>query len=524
VGRPLHSTTHVDGGALLAAAEVGGGGGLELLDVGDLLGVEVARDAPVDVGDLDGDLDGVELALLEGLDEAGAAVELLLGGGVEVGAELGELHNLAVLGELELQGAGDLLHGLELRGGADAGHGEADVDGGADALVEELGLEEDLAVGDGDHVGRDVGGHVVGHGLDDGEGREGAAAEGVGELGGALEEAGVEVEDVAGVGLASGGAAEQQGHLAVGDGLLGEVVVDDDGVAAVVAEELAHGAPGVGGEVLEGGGVGGDGGDDDGVGEGGEEVGGLLGRVEVAALVEVAGLLEDLGDARDGGLLLADADVDAVARLGGLELGDGGALAEVLLPAEALVEEGLVDDHVEADGGLARLAVADDELALAEADGHHGVHGGHAREEGAVDGLAGDDAGRVGLDGAAVAELHVAGEVEAVAGVDGRRVEVEGAVLVVDGRAEGARHAAEHADADVDGDDTLAGEDAVADLCGERGRGDGGEWEVRENGVGGENVGGGVVVWERVVVSEAARAAPRRSAPHRPPEIRCAHA
>ena len=55
-----------------------------------------------------------------------------------------------------------LLHGLLLRGGADPGDGEADVDGGADALVEELRLQEDLAVRDGDHVSRDVGGHVAG--------------------------------------------------------------------------------------------------------------------------------------------------------------------------------------------------------------------------------------------------------------------------------------------------------------------------------------------------------------------------
>jgi len=38
----------------------------------------------------------------------------------------------------------DLLHGLALGSGADARDGKADVDGGADAAVEELRLEEDL--------------------------------------------------------------------------------------------------------------------------------------------------------------------------------------------------------------------------------------------------------------------------------------------------------------------------------------------------------------------------------------------
>jgi hypothetical protein len=77
--------------------------------------------------------------------------------------------------------------------------------------------------------------HIPGLGLDDGQGREGAGAERVRDLGGALQEAAVQVEDVAGVGLAAGRAAEQQRHLAVGHGVLGQVIVEDDGVACAVA-------------------------------------------------------------------------------------------------------------------------------------------------------------------------------------------------------------------------------------------------------------------------------------------------
>ncbi len=53
-----------------------------------------------------------------------------------------------------------------------------------------------------------------------------------------------EVEHVARIGFAARRAAQQQRHLAVGDGLLGQVVIDDHGVHAVVAEILAHGAAG----------------------------------------------------------------------------------------------------------------------------------------------------------------------------------------------------------------------------------------------------------------------------------------
>ena len=57
-----------------------------------------------------------------------------------------------------------------------------------------------------------------------------------------------------------------------------------------------------------------------------------------------------LHDLRDGRLLLADRDVDA---------DDALAL--------------LIDDGVDGDGGLAGLAVADDQLALAAADRDHRV-------------------------------------------------------------------------------------------------------------------------------------------------------
>src|SRR5690606_7806450 len=116
-------------------------------------------------------------------------------------------------------------------------------------------------------------------------------------------------------------------------GLLGQVVVDDQRVFAAVAEVLAHGAAGVGGDVLHRGRLGRRGGDHRGVGH-------------RAVFLELA---HDVGDGR---VLLADGDVDALN-------------AAVLL----------VDDRVDGDGGLAGLAVADDQLTLAAADRDHRVDG-----------------------------------------------------------------------------------------------------------------------------------------------------
>ena len=104
---------------------------------------------------------------------------------------------------------------------------------------------------------------------------------------------------------------------------------------------LADGRAGVGREVLEAGRVRCRGGND--------------GRV-----LERAVLLQCALDGRDGRALLADGDVHAAHLLVGISR----------QPVLALVE-----DCVQTHGGLAGLAVTDDQLALAAADSGHGVDG-----------------------------------------------------------------------------------------------------------------------------------------------------
>ena len=87
----------------------------------------------------------------------------------------GERFELAVLREVEAQTAGDLLHRLDLRRATDARHRDADVDRRAHAGEEQVGLEEDLAVGDRDDVRRDVRRDVAGLRLDDRQRGERAA-------------------------------------------------------------------------------------------------------------------------------------------------------------------------------------------------------------------------------------------------------------------------------------------------------------------------------------------------------------
>ena len=186
----------------------------------------------------------------------------------------------------------------------------------------------------------------------------------------------------------------------VGHGLLGQVVVDDECVAAgmlgirgvavgvVVHEVLTNGSAGHRRDVLHRSGIRSRGGDDD-------------------RLVENAVGLQRTLDSSDRGGLLADGNVDADH-----------------------VSLGLVDDGVDGDSRLARLAVANDELTLATSDGDHGVDGEQARLDGLADRLALHDARGLELDGAT-----------------GRRVD---GTAAVDGLAERVHNAAEHGRANGD--------------------------------------------------------------------------
>jgi hypothetical protein len=141
----------------------------------------------------------------------------------------------------------------------------------------------------------------------------------------------VQIEDVARVCLAARRAAQQQRHLAVCVRVLGEVVVNHQRVLSVVQEVLGHRAAGVRRHELDRCGLVGGGGDDD-------------------AVLERVRVLEQLRQADDRRHPLTDRHVHR---------DDPGVL--------------VVHDRVGRDRGLAGLAVADDQLALAAADRDHAV-------------------------------------------------------------------------------------------------------------------------------------------------------
>ena len=209
----------------------------------------------------------------------------------------------------------------------------------------------------------------------------------------------MQVEHVTGVGLASRGAAQQQGHRAVGLGLLGQVVEDDQHVFALVHPVLPDGRPRVGSDVLVARGVGGRGVHDGGV-------------------LQSPGCLEGATHLRDGGSLLADCHVDA---------------ADLLFRVAGFPVGFLVDDRVDRDRGLAGLAVTDDQLALSPADRGHRVDGLDAGLKGFANLLAVHDTR--GLEFKSPSSIDALDLTEPVDGIT-HRVDDTPEVAVTDGNGE----------------------------------------------------------------------------------------
>ena len=165
----------------------------------------------------------------------------------------------------------------------------------------------------------------------------------------------MQVKNIAGIGFTTRRAAHEQRDLAIGLGVLAQVVVDDQRVLALFHELFADGAAGIGRNILQGGRVG-------------------SGRRNHDGVIHRAVLLQGSHQLHHLGAFLTDGHVNA---------------NQVL----AL----LIDDRINRNGRLAGLAVADDQLALAATDGNQSVNGLDAGLHRRIHRLAGNDVGRDAL-------------------------------------------------------------------------------------------------------------------------------
>ena len=175
----------------------------------------------------------------------------------------------------------------------------------------------------------------------------------------------MKIKNVSRIGFSSWRPSQKERERAVSLGVLGKVVVDNERVLAVVAEELAN--------------------------RGACERSEVLHRVRVRSrcnhdrcVFQGAVLAKGLNDASNVGHLLATGNVDAVNRV----------------TAARLVSLLLIDNCVNADRGLTSLTVADNQFALTATNRNHRVDRLDTRLEGLGNRLSVHNTRRAGLESA----------------------------------------------------------------------------------------------------------------------------
>ena len=67
-----------------------------------------------------------------------------------------------------------------------------------------------------------------------------------------LQQTRVQIEDITREGFPAGRPAQQQRHLTIGYGVLGEVIINAEGMPAGIPKVLSHRATGIRGYILQG--------------------------------------------------------------------------------------------------------------------------------------------------------------------------------------------------------------------------------------------------------------------------------
>src|SRR5690554_6862289 len=283
------------------------------------------------------------LLLLHQLGDALAVLQLFARGFIQVRCKLGKRSQLTVLGQRRTNTARQTLDQVGLSRTTHTGYRNTCVNRRANARVEHGAFQEDLTISDRNHVGWNERGNVTRLGFDDWQRSQGTGLAfyfTLGELlnilfgyaGCTLQQAAVQIENVTRVGFTAGRTTQQQGNLAVSHSLLGQVVINNQGILTTVTEEFTHGATRVWRQILQCRRLGRTGNHNNGIGQS----------------TSFFKLAHNVGN---GGLLLADSHVHAF---------------------DATVF--LVDDGVNCQRRLTNLAVTNDQLTLTTTNRNHGVH------------------------------------------------------------------------------------------------------------------------------------------------------
>lgn len=272
------------------------------------------------------------LLLLQEFSQFLSSVKKMLSGSIKIWTELGEGSDFSVLGQLKLEWTGDLLHGLDLGSWSDSWHRQTDVNGWSDTLIEKLSFQENLSIGNGDHIGWDIGRHITSLGFDNGEGSQWSTTVLHVHLSCSFQQTRVKIEDISWVGLSAWWSSKKEWHLSVSDGLLWQIVIDDETMFSVISEVFSNSASWIRSQELKWSGLWSSSSNDDGVSQ---------------SIV----VFQGFDNVSDGWSLLTNGDVNAIELLG---------VCRIWIVEGRL----LVNDGINGNSSLSSLSITNDQFSL----------------------------------------------------------------------------------------------------------------------------------------------------------------
>src|SRR3989344_6797029 len=160
--------------------------------------------------------------------------KLLLSGFVKVRAELSKCFKLAELREVKLERSSHFFHCLDLRAGTDARNRKTDIYCRANTFVKKIRFQENLSVGDGNNIGRNIRGYVAGLRFNNGQGGDRSSAVFLISATGAFQQTGMQIKNISRIRLSAWRTAEKKRNLAISDSVLGKIVINNQHIFSLV--------------------------------------------------------------------------------------------------------------------------------------------------------------------------------------------------------------------------------------------------------------------------------------------------
>lgn len=294
--------------------------------------VEIEVKKGIDKGKMILSIKRREMRMIKELGKERKEVEKEMSWRVKIGKEMWEGRNLKIMGKIEIDRKGKMINGIDMGRRKKERKRKEEVKRREDKMIEKVGLEEDMEVGDRDKIGRNEGRKVVEMSLDERKRSKREREVLVVEIWRELEKKGVKVEKVERIRLKERRKKKKKRNMEIRERMIRKIVIEDEGVMEVVKEILKNGEERKRREIMNRGRI------------------GWGGRKE-DRILEWEELLEKIKEMGKGRKIMEKGEIEEI---------------KIVIVREIVVDRIMVEEGVENDRGIEGMEVEDEKIEMEE--------------------------------------------------------------------------------------------------------------------------------------------------------------